>query len=44
MLKADSNYTCLAKILIYFVIKKDENCYPQVFFIEYKYIEKEKND
>ena len=42
MLKADSNYTCLAKILIDFVIKKDENSYPQVFFIECKYIEKEK--
>ena len=37
-----SNYTCLAVILIDFVLKKDENYYLQVFLKECKYIEKEK--
>ena len=41
MPKADSNYTCLAVILIGFVFKKVENYYPQVFLKECKYIEKE---
>ena len=35
-----SNDTNLAVILIYFVLKKDENYYPQVFLRECKYIEK----
>ena len=35
-----SNDTNLAVILIYFVLKKDENYYPQVFLKECKYIEK----
>ena len=30
--KVASNYTCLAVILIDFVLKKDEHYYPQVFF------------
>ena len=38
----DSDCTWLAVILIDFVLKKDENYYPQVFLKEYKYIEKEK--
>ena len=37
-----SNYTCLAVILIDFVLKKDENYYLQVFLKECKYIEREK--
>ena len=36
--KVDSNYTCLAVILINFVLKKDENYYLQVFLKECKYI------
>ena len=35
-----SNYICLAVIVIDFVLKKDENFYPQVFVKEYRYIEK----
>ena len=42
MAKLDSNYTCLAVIEIDFILKKDENYYPQIFLIECKYIEKEK--
>ena len=42
MPKVGSSYTCLAVILINFVIKKDENYYPQVFLEECKYIGKEK--
>ena len=42
MAKVDSNYTCLAVIEIDFILKKDENYYPQIFLIEWKYIEKEK--
>ena len=37
-----SNFTCLAVILVDFIIKKDENYYPQLFLKECKYIEKEK--
>ena len=44
MPKTGSNYTCLAVILIDYVIKKDENYYPQVLLRECKYIEKEKSD
>ena len=40
--KVDSNYTCLAVILINFVFKQDENYYLQAFFKKCKYIEKEK--
>ena len=40
MHKAGSNYTCLAVMLIGFVLKKDENYYPQMFLKEWKYIEK----
>ena len=36
--KVYSNYTCLAVILINFVLKKDENYYLQVFLKECKYI------
>ena len=32
MPKVDSNYTCLAVILIDFVLKKYKNFYMQVFF------------
>ena len=42
MHKVHSNYTCWAVILIGFVLKKDENYYPQVFLKEPKYTEKEK--
>ena len=41
MAQIDSNYICVAVILIGFVLKKDENFYPQVFLKEYKYIEKD---
>ena len=41
MPKVGCNHICLA-ILIDFVLKKDENCYPQVFLKECKYNEKEK--
>ena len=37
-----SNYLCLAVRLLDYVLKKDENRYPQVFLKECKYIEKEK--
>ena len=40
--KEGSEYTCLAVITIDYVLKKDENYYPQVFLKECKYIEKEK--
>ena len=42
MAKVDSNYTCLAVIEIDFILKKNENYYPQIFLIECKYIEKKK--
>ena len=42
MPKVGCNHICLAVILIDFVHKKDENCYPQVFLKECKYNEKEK--
>ena len=35
-----SNDTNLTVIFIYFVLKKDENYYPQVLLKECKYIEK----
>ena len=38
--KADSNHTCLAVISLDSPLKKDENCYPQVFFKKCKHIEK----
>ena len=41
MAQIDSNYICVAVILIDFVLKEDENFYPQVFLKEYKYIEKD---
>ena len=34
MLKKGSNCACLSMILIDFVLKKDGNCYPQVFLEE----------
>ena len=40
--KVGSNYTCLAVIKIYFITKKEENCYRPVFSKECKYIQKEK--
>ena len=36
--KVDSNYTCLAVVLLDFVLKKNGNFYPQVFLKEYKYV------
>ena len=42
--KVGSNYTCLAVILIYFALKKEENYSLQEFLNECKYIEKEKKD
>ena len=39
-----SDYNCLAVINLDSALKKDENCYPQVFLKERKYIEKEKSD
>ena len=42
--KVDSHYTFLAVISIDFVLKNDENYYPQVFLKECKDIEKEKKD
>ena len=38
--KLDSNYTCLALIILESALKKDENYSPQVFLKECKYIEK----
>ena len=38
--KVNSNHTCLAVISLDSALKKDENCYPQVFLKECKYIEK----
>ena len=38
--KQGSDYTFLAVVSIDFVLKKDENYYPQVFLKECKYIEK----
>ena len=35
--KVGSNYACLAVMLIDFVLKKDENYYPQKFLKECKY-------
>ena len=34
-----SNHTCLAVISLDSTLKKDDNCYPQVFLKECKYIE-----
>ena len=42
MSKASSNHTWLAVISLDSALKKDENYYLQVFFKEFKYIEKEK--
>ena len=36
----DSNHTCLAVISLDSALKKDRNCYPQVFLKECKCIEK----
>ena len=38
--KVDSNHTCLAVISLDFPLKKDDNCYLEVFLKECKYIEK----
>ena len=38
--KLGSNHTCLAVISLYSVLKKDDDCYPQVFLKECKYIKK----
>ena len=38
--KMDSNHTCLAVITLDSTLKKDDNCYPQMFLKECKYIEK----
>ena len=38
--QVDSNHTCLAVIGLDSALKKDENCYPQVFLKECKDIEK----
>ena len=35
-----SNHTCLAVISLDFALKKEENCYRQVFLKEHQYIEK----
>ena len=40
--EADSNYICCSVILIYSVLKMDENHNQQVLLKQYKYIEKEK--
>ena len=37
--KVDSNHTCLAVMSLEFVLKKDENYYPQVYLKECKYTE-----
>ena len=42
--KVGSNYACLAVMLIDFVLKKDENYYPQKLFKECKYTKKEKGN
>ena len=36
----DSNHTCLAVISLDSALKIDENCYPQLFLKECKYINK----
>ena len=38
--KVDSNYTCLAVIILDSALKKDENYYLQVFLKDCKYITK----
>ena len=38
--QTDSNYSCLAVICLYSVLRKDEYYYPQVFLKECKSIEK----
>ena len=38
--KVESNHICLAIISLDSVLKKDDNCYPQVFLKECKYIER----
>ena len=42
ILKVGSNYTCLAVILIDFILRKEKIYYPQMFLKECKYFEKEK--
>ena len=42
--KVGSNYTCLAVVLIGFILKKDGNYYLQIFLKECKYTEKEKKN
>ena len=36
--KVDSNHTCSAVMILESALKKEENCYPQVFLKECKYI------
>ena len=36
--KVDSNYTCVAVIILDSALNKDQNCYPQLFLKECKYI------
>ena len=38
--KVDPNHSFLAVISLNSTLKKDRNCYPQVFFKKCKYIEK----
>ena len=40
ILKVDSNHTCIAVISLDSALKKDQNCYPQVFLKVCDYIEK----
>ena len=42
ILGAGSNCICWSAVLIYSVLRKDEQYYPQVFFEKCKYIEKKK--
>ena len=35
-----SNHTCLAVISLDFALKKEQNCYRQVFLKEHQYVEK----
>ena len=42
ILKVGFNYTCLAVILIDFILRKEKIYYPQMFLKECKYFEKEK--
>ena len=43
MPKAGSNHTCLAVITIDSALKKDENCYLEVFLKEFIYIGKRRD-